>query len=165
MVICNYHHHHHHHHQDPNQKEQYSSLFPFYCCPLTDMNYYIVQLFVIVVLLVQFTTINAVERTSRGGSQGSGENSLSDAELGLMDLMKTAKNPGELAKTLEMLKDPDIAAEVQAMMQDPSFQAEMKRFTSSNAWKESILKAKEVTEKIADDPVLLKQFESQFKSS
>lgn len=97
-------------------------------------------------------------------SQLDDEVSLSDAELGLSELMKTMRNnPTDLLETLDMLKDPDIAAEVKAMMTDPKFQEDMKRFTSSPAWKQSMEKAKDVTEKLSQDPVLMKQFESQFK--
>ena len=66
-----------------------------------------------------------------------GEGEMSDVQLGMSELAKTAKNPKMLAETLEMLKDPEIAAEVQAMMKDPAFQAEMKKMQANPAFKKS----------------------------
>jgi hypothetical protein len=39
---------------------------------------------------------------------------MSDAELGMSELMKASKNPKLIAEALESMKDPEIAAEVSA---------------------------------------------------
>ena len=122
--------------------------------------YNIFTSFLFAVALVIYSSVNSLAAKS----QGSDEPSLSDAELGLSELMKTVRNnPADMMDTLQMLKDPEIAAEVKAMMADPKFQEDMKRFTASPAWKESMERAKDVTEKLSQDPVLMKQFESQLK--
>jgi hypothetical protein len=70
-----------------------------------------------------------------------GSEKLSDAEIGLRELGKAARNPKLLADALEMLKDPETVAEVQAMMKDPAFQAEMKKYTEDPNFKLAMKKA------------------------
>ena len=107
------------------------------------------------------------EKASRIRSQvnQAGEGELSDVQLGMSELAKTAKNPKMLAETLEMLKDPEIAAEVQAMMKDPAFQAEMKKMQSNPAFKKAMANAGDEIEALAGDPARLKKLEVEIKES
>lgn len=49
---------------------------------------------------------------------------ISDAQLGLQELAKAARNPKALVEAMEMLKDPEIAAEVgvSRLLANPSIQ-------------------------------------------
>jgi hypothetical protein len=49
------------------------------------------------------------------------EDELSDAALGLQEMMKASKNPKMLADAMEMMKDPEIAAEVDPYLFCPAF--------------------------------------------
>lgn len=91
------------------------------------------------------------------------EDELTDAELGFKELQKAAKNPKMLAEAMEMLKDPEIQKEVQAMMKDPDFQRQMKAYTDSPSFKKAAAYAAGEVDRIAQDPVKLKQFEQEMK--
>lgn len=85
--------------------------------------------------------------------------SLGDAEIGMMELQKTMRDPKALAEALQALKDPEIAKEVEAMMKDPQFKEDMKKYTNDPKFKEAMGKAADSVEKLSADPVRLKQLE------
>ena len=84
---------------------------------------------------------------------------LGDAEIGMMELQKTMRDPKALAEALQALKDPEIAKEVEAMMKDPQFKEDMKRYTNDPKFKEAMGKAADSVDKLSADPVRLKQLE------
>lgn len=48
-------------------------------------------------------------------------------------------------------------------MEDPEFQKEMKQMTESEAFKKSMNHAKEATDELLNDPVKLKQLQSELE--
>jgi len=53
---------------------------------------------------------------------------------------------------------------VQAMMKDPEFQRQMKAYTSSPQFKKATEYAAGEVERLAQDPVKMKQFEQEIKA-
>merc|ERR1719316_778504 len=49
---------------------------------------------------------------------------LNDAELGMANLKKAARDPAMLKQAMDMFKDPNAMAEIKKLMQDPSFKAQ-----------------------------------------
>eukprot|EP01038_Epipyxis_sp_PR26KG_P004895 gene4895-6854_t len=86
---------------------------------------------------------------------------MTDAQLGLSELAKSARDPKMLKEAMDMLKDPEVAAEVQAMMSDPAFKAEMKKMTDSPAYKAAMTRAAEDIEMLSKDPAKLKLLKAQ----
>lgn len=86
---------------------------------------------------------------------------LSDAELGIRELAKTARDPKMMAEAMEMLKDPEMQAEVQQMMKDPQFQKDMKKMTESSQFKEAMGRAKDDIEVLSKDPALMAKLKAQ----
>lgn len=71
---------------------------------------------------------------------------LSDANIGLKELARTARNPKLLAEAMEDLKNPEIAKEVEKMMKDPQFIKEMKELTDNPRFKAAMTRASVKTE-------------------
>lgn len=49
---------------------------------------------------------------------------LNDAELGMANMQRAARDPAMLKQAMDMFKDPNTMAEVKKMMQDPAFKAQ-----------------------------------------
>merc|ERR1719161_1032273 len=62
---------------------------------------------------------------------------INDAELGMANLQKAARDPAMLKQAMDMFKDPNTMAEVKKMMADPAFkmqaEAMMKKMKASGA--------------------------------
>lgn len=72
-------------------------------------------LYFVLLLLILYQTSECLNSANE-------ENQLSSAQLGMAELAKTMKNPGQLKEALELLKDPEIAAEVSELLSLPKFQ-------------------------------------------
>lgn len=112
--------------------------------------------FLKVILLALIFCSFCYSQTQKGKSV---DTTLTDAEIGMIELQKTMKDPKALAEALKALKDPEIAKEVEAMMKDPKFKEDMKKYTNNPQFKEAMGKAADSVEKLSADPVRLKQLE------